>query len=543
VSARETRSGTAPRQRPGAAPRAAAGVDARQDGASDAGTPEAPEVLDLRLLPVAVGCWSGAALGVAGGPTAVRWIGTAAVVVVLFVVVAPRCRRPRRPGHRVSATVALAVLVLALALLDASAQRALRTGGLLGTALREGATATVTGRVVDPPVPMDARWSDGEPDRRYTVSVRWVESRGRRSGAAASVVVVAPGDVPPGSIVRVTGRLTRTDVTDSTVATLAARSAAELVTPPAWPDRAAERVRAATRGIAQRLPADAGALLVGMALGDSSGVPDDLSEAMRTAGLTHLIAVSGSHFALIGAIAAAAAAACRLPVALRAGVVLLTGAALLVLVGPQPSVLRAAVTGVVGLLGLLSGRPARAPAALATTVTALLLTDPWLAFQIGFALSVVATAAIVVLGGAWVRVWSPRLGRPLAAAVAAPLAAQLACAPVLLVLRPSVGTYALLANLAAAPAVPPATVLGLLTAVVAPWSPHAALLLAQLAGAACWWVAAVARVAAAAPGAQLAWAPGAGGIVAMAGVSAAVGALVLSARRRRHRRAPPRVPA
>ncbi|WP_263730220.1 hypothetical protein, partial [Cellulomonas sp. SG140] len=64
----------------------------------------------------------------------------------------------------------------------------------------------------------------------------------------------------------------------------------------------------------------------------------------------------------------------------------------------------------------------------------------------------------------------------------------------------------------------------------------------QRAGAAGWGAAGVARVAAAAPGAQLAWAPGAGGIVAMAGVSAAIGALVLSARRRRHRRGPPRVP-
>ncbi|WP_263730219.1 ComEC/Rec2 family competence protein, partial [Cellulomonas sp. SG140] len=500
MSARAKRSDIAPQRCPEAAPRSAARADARQDGASDAGIPEPPEVLDLRLLPVAIGSWSGAALGVVGGPAAVRWIGTAAIGVVLVLVVVPRCRRPRQPSRRVAATVALGLLVLTLALLDASTQRALRTGGLLATTLREGATATVTGRVVDRPVPLDARWSDGEPDRRYTVAVRWVESRGRRSGAAASVVVVAPGDVPPGSIVRVTGRLTPSSATDGTVATLQARSAAEVVARPGWPDRAAEHVRAATRRIASRLPADAGALLLGMALGDSSGVPDDLSEAMRTAGLTHLIAVSGSHFALVGAIAAAAAAACRLPVALRAGVVVLTGAGLLVLVGPQPSVLRAAVTGVVGLLGLLSGRPARAPAALATTVTALLLADPWLAFQIGFALSVAATAAIVVLGGAWVRVWSPRLGRPLAAAVAAPLAAQLACAPVLLVLRPSVGTYALLANLAAAPAVPPATVLGLLTAVVAPCSPHAALLLAQLAGAACWWVAAVARVAAAGGG-------------------------------------------
>lgn len=493
-------------------------------------TPTPREVLDLRMLPTAAACWAGAALAVTARGELVRLVAATAVAAALVIVAT--ARRGRLAGSA-RATVGLALLVLALTLLDASAQQALRTSGLLGTAIRDAATVTVTGTVSDAPVPLDARWGRGEVDRRYTLAVRWVESRGRRSGAAASILVVGPGDVVRGSTVRVTGRLTPSAaMSDRTVATLAARSPAEPVGAPPWPDRAAEVVRVATRRVAARLPTDAGALLLGMALGDSSRVPDDLSEAMKAAGLTHLIAVSGSHFALIGAIVAAGAAACRLPRAARAGVVLVAGAGLLVLVGPQPSVLRAAVTGTVGLLGLLAGRPARAPAALATTVVALLVVDPWLALEVGFVLSVVATAAIVLLGTAWVRIWSPHLGRPLATVLAAPLAAQLACAPVLLVLRPSVGTYSLLANLAAAPAVPAATVLGVLTAVVAPWCPPLALLLAHLAGAACWWVATVARVAAAAPGSQLAWAPGAGGIVAMTLTSAAMAALLLRRRAR-----------
>lgn len=492
------------------------------------GTPDPREVVDLRLVPAALGCWSGAALAVAGPVGLVRPVVAAAVGTVLVLAASGRRTRGRPAGV---ASVGLALLVLALTLLGGSAQRAARSDGLLGAALRDGATVALTGEVVDGPTPVDARWGHGEQEERYTLAVRWVESRGQRSGAAASVVVQGPGDVQRGTSVRITGRLAAaSSSTDRAVATLHAGARAQVVGRGGWPSRAAESVRAATGRVAARVPGDPGALLLGMALGDTSRVSGDLSEAMRGAGLTHLVAVSGSHFALIGALVAAAAAACRLPRPARAAAVLTAGAALLLLVGPQPSVLRAAVTGTVGVLGLLAGRPARAPAALAATVVALLLVDPWLALQVGFVLSVLATAAIVLLGAVWVRRWSPHLGRPLATVLAAPLAAQLACAPVLLVVQPSVGTYALLANLAVAPAVPPATVLGVLTALVAPWCPQLALVLAHLAGAACWWVAAVAHAAASAPGARLAWAPGAGGIVAMAAVCVATGVLLVRRR-------------
>ncbi len=508
-----------------------------------------PTVLDLRLVPAAVACWLGAGVAIAGPPTLARGVLVAAAATACLATgtaMATAMRRGRataRPSvlakarPSVLATATFALVVLGLALLDGSVQRAQGTSGLLGAALRDGATVTVTGVVTDGPVLVPVRWGTGEPEHRFTLRARWVESRGQRSGAAATLVVVQPGDVERGATVRLTGRLTAPQrVGDGSVATLSVATPGQVVRRPGWPDRTASSVRSATRSVAARVPGDAGALLLGMALGDTSRVPDDLARAMSTAGLTHLVAVSGSHFALVGALVAGAAAACRLPRAVRAGVVLVAGVALLLLVGPQPSVLRAAVTGCIGLMGLLAGRPARAPAALSATVVVLLLISPPLALQTGFVLSVAATAAIVLVAPLWVRRWASRLGRTLATALAAALAAQLACAPVLLMLRPTVGTYGLVANLAAAPAVPAATVLGVLTAAVAPLCPSAALVLANLAGAACWWVAAVARVAAGAPGAQLAWAPGAGGIGAMVTCSVALAVLLLGRRARRVRR-------
>ena len=93
---------------------------------------------------------------------------------------------------------------------------------------------------------------------------------------------------------------------------------------------------------------------------------------------------------------AAAAAGGRPPRAGgRRGVSLLLG--FVVLAGPSPSVVRAAAMGAVTLLALASGRPRAALPALGAAVCVLLLLDPGLARDAGFALSVLATAAIVLL--------------------------------------------------------------------------------------------------------------------------------------------------
>ncbi|TKR22555.1 competence protein ComEC, partial [Cellulomonas hominis] len=120
---------------------------------------------------------------------------------------------------------------------------------------------------------------------------------------------------------------------------------------------------------------------------------------------------------------------------------------------------------------------------------------------------------------------------PVATALAVPVAAQAVCAPVLLVLTPAVPVYAVLANAVAAPAVAPATVGGLLAAVLGPWWPAGAAWCAQGAGAACWWIARVARTATGLPGAQVAWAGGALGQVLLACACGAALVLVLRCRR------------
>jgi competence protein ComEC len=168
---------------------------------------------------------------------------------------------------------------------------------------------------------------------------------------------------------------------------------------------------------------------------------------------------------------------------------------------------------------------------LSAAVLLLVLTNPFLGRSIGFALSVVATAAIVLLASRWADSLSRRMPRWLALAVAVPAAAQVACTPLLVLVFGQATPWAVPANLLAAPAVGPATVAGVVTAVVATLSPAIGGLLAWTAAVPAGWLALVARSMAALPGAAARWPAGATG-AALLGLLAGVAMLLLVARRR-----------
>jgi competence protein ComEC len=305
---------------------------------------------------------------------------------------------------------------------------------------------------------------------------------------------------------------------------------AEVVTDaPRW-DALATHVRTDVAELAGPLPGDARALLPGVTVGDTTGVTSDLAADMRVAGLTHVTAVSGAHFSLVAVLVLTLATALRLTRGVRAALVVAAMAAMVLLVHPSPSVVRAAAMGLVAAAGLLVGRPHRAPPALCAAVLVLLVLDPWLAGELGFLLSVLATGGLVLLGGPLAQRWSHRCGRTLAQAVAMPVAAQVVCAPAILLVTPNVALYSIPANLLVAPAVAPATVLGLAAAGLASWCPWGAQLLALGAGAACWWIGAVARLVAAAPGAQVTWHSGPAGIALATGASICAARLLVARR-------------
>ncbi|QZN86685.1 ComEC/Rec2 family competence protein [Cellulomonas sp. C5510] len=358
----------------------------------------------------------------------------------------------------------------------------------------------------------------------------------------AAVEVVAPGSAAGlryGTVVTVLARLVPARHTaDRAVARARATVAPRVRGGPPAPLVVSERLRAGLGELSADLPGDAGRLLPAVAVGDTRGV-GDLEQAMRDSGLAHLTAVSGAHFSLLGAVVLALAARLHVPRRWRWLPTAAVMAGFVALVHPAASVVRAAVMGGVGLLGLAAGRPSRTVPALGCAVVVLLVVDPWLARDLGFVLSVVATAGIAVLAAPLAHRWRDAGSRAargqaswLALACAVPVAAQAVCAPVVLLLSPQVPVYSVPANLLAAPAVAPATVGGLVAAVLGPWWPDGAAWAAGVAGAACWWIAGVARTAAGLPGSLVTWAGGPVGVLLLAAASAASVVLVLRCRRR-----------
>lgn len=534
---------------------------ARPGGADVAATGDraAPRpVLDLRLVAPALVAWLAACVVVRQDATTGRVAACACTVgaVLLFAGAGVRAARiggPRAPGGRRprsrGASLALVLAVTAAVLgagaahvdaRDVLAEAASTSSRDLGRAddadlpgpagsRADGAAVhappiAVTGTVEGLVRPLAPAWPGAPPRARVDVRVERVGTGVAAADLGGSVVVLGPGTwsgVDPGERVVVAGRWSALPRGDRAAAILVTDDGPAVVASAPTLHVAAAALRATVDRQAQALPGDAGALLPGVTVGDTGRVPDDLRDALRVSGLTHLTAVSGAHFALVGALVVAGVGAVGAPRAVRAGAVLVVGAALVALVGPSPSVLRAAVMTVVGCAGLLLGRRAASPAALSTSVVALLVVDPWLATELGFVLSVLATGGLVLLGGPLADRWSTHLPRPVATALAAPVAAQVACAPAVLAVTPTVSVLAVVANLLAAPAVAPATVLGLAGAVVGTWWPTGGHLVAALAGAACWWIGAVARVVAGTPGAAVTWLAGVPGAVLLAVAGAA----------------------
>lgn len=292
--------------------------------------------------------------------------------------------------------------------------------------------------------------------------------------ADAPVLVLARGavwnDLLPGQRVQTRARLAPPRRDDDVAAVLDAIGVPTLIGRPPWWQRAAGRARVALRRACAGLPGDERGLLPSLVEGDTSQVPTRLRDDMRVTGLSHLEAVSGENLGIVLGVTLAAMRGAGLRRRSRVTGAAIAVAGFVVLARPSPSVQRAAVMSGVMLLAMLTGRRAAARSSLSAAVAGLAILDPFLARSVGFVLSVVATAGIVMLAPPWTRRLEARLPKPLAIAVAVSAAAQLACTPVLVLAFGQLTPYAIPANLVAEPAVVPATVLGVAAAIVAPLS-------------------------------------------------------------------------
>ncbi|HEY0870933.1 MAG TPA: ComEC/Rec2 family competence protein, partial [Acidothermaceae bacterium] len=343
-------------------------------------------------------------------------------------------------------------------------------------------------------------------------------------------------DLQPTQRVTATGRLSVPMPGALVTAVFDARGPPALVGRPSLPEVVAGHIRTGLRAAATPLASGPRGLLPGLVEGDTSGLSPDLVAAFRRTGLTHIVAVSGANVAIV--VGAALAIARQLGARRRAQALVgvLTIVAFVVVARPQASVLRAAAMGLVAVLALATGRRRRALPALCAAVLCLIYVDPTLSRSVGFALSVVATGALLVLAPPLRARMSTRMPGWLADALAVPTAATIACAPLIASISGQVSLASIPANLLAEPAVASATILGVVTAGLAQVSMGAAQVVARVAGIPCAWLVFVARTFARLPGAAVPWPRGARGSVTLALLLVAVAALVEMRRLRVARR-------
>jgi competence protein ComEC len=243
------------------------------------------------------------------------------------------------------------------------------------------------------------------------------------------------------------------------------------------------------------------ALLAGFLVGDTSGVPAADLEAMRRAGLSHLVAVSGSNVALFLTLTFLALGPLGSGPRRRAVLGLAAVAVLVVATRWEPSVVRASIMAALVLGGRVGGWALDALSALAVTVVLAVVVSGELATEVGFTLSVLATGGVVV-GSRRARA-SPVLVRVLAAG----LGAQVAVAPVLLAAFGTMPLLSPLTNLVAVPVVSATTTVAAVGAAAGFGS------LLEVAAVGASLVLGLARLASSWP--QLGW-PGAGLVAALA---------------------------
>lgn len=300
--------------------------------------------------------------------------------------------------------------------------------------------------------------------------------------------------------------------------TLSATRAPENITEPEGIWAVTAWLREGFHALCADLPWEAGKILPGMVLGDVSMQDSILRNQFAVTGLSHLSAVSGSNVAVVTGAALVLATACRAGRLTRLLVAAGALVAFVVLVGPEPSVLRAAIMGSVGLVAVASARWTDIIASLSAAIIVLMVLSPGMAISYAFVLSVAATAGIVVVLPWWSKAvlarmplipWLPVHERPtqlqamMVRMVLVAIAADLVTIPIIVHMTGKVSLVAVICNLAVTAVVPVITVLGLVAALLAAIYPPVTMLLAKIIVApavpCAAWVLQVARTGSGAP--------------------------------------------
>ncbi|GGC72148.1 DNA internalization-related competence protein ComEC/Rec2 [Hoyosella rhizosphaerae] len=493
--------------------------------------------IDARLAPAALTAWATTILAIVGGSVVAFLVAGLATLAAVVVWRFPNYRKT--PDDRKNLAAFRRVVAVALmfgatcAIAGGFSAQSIESHPLRDVAPHESVTVVADVRT-DPQLLRNQHF--GQPRhvlRAHIVSVTQTDHTVTASGA---ITVIATGehwaDLLPGQRISFTATTREPRRKDFTVATLFTTGTPDTVRVPQRAQRIAGHVRSSFKEVVHRtLPASTAAILPGIVIGDRAEMSEDTRSAFVTTSLTHLTVVSGTHVTIV---CAAVLLSTRFITGSRRLSVLLTAIALVwfvIICRPEPSVLRAAAMGTVTLIALLSGRRRHALPALCAAVIVLLVVRPQLAVDLGFALSVTATAGLVLATPPLTNALTRR-GVPdgLAAIIAVSTAAHFATAPIIAGVLGQFSVVAVLANLVVAPVVTAVIILGYLGLVLAPLSATLAAVPIWLAGHPTSWILATAQWCAALPNASIEVPRGIPGAVLMVIVTLAASALIWAKR-------------
>jgi competence protein ComEC len=210
------------------------------------------------------------------------------------------------------------------------------------------------------------------------------------------------------------------------------------------------------------IPEPEAGLVEGILLGVKAVMTEELKQDLASSGLTHIVVVSGYNLTVVAALLLALTQK-RLRRSLAMGVAMAGIIVFTLMSGATAPVVRAAVMVSMALIAQSVGRESDALTSLLFTAALLIGIDPQILWDVGFQLSFLATAGLVVL--------SPGLERPLqrlplgmGAILATSIAAALMTAPVIAFNFHRVSLISPLANLLVQPAIPEIMVFGAITA-------------------------------------------------------------------------------
>lgn len=220
---------------------------------------------------------------------------------------------------------------------------------------------------------------------------------------------------------------------------------------PGWQDRAFALGETLRSQLRRALGPEDSALLEGMLLGGSRGIPAERLRLFTRCGLSHLLSVSGSHVALLLGLFAGGAAFLPLPRKMGALLVAFLLVSYGILCGLRASVCRALLLGLGALWGRVHRKRTSSTAFLGLGLLLLPAWHPWWVWDPGFQLSFAAAGGLLLLRRPVeekLAVWLPL---PLARGLSVPLGAQILGLPFLVHHFHMLSLVSLLANVLLVP--------------------------------------------------------------------------------------------